>query len=348
MNFSTIRPRRVFVSGANRLSPNAALLMQGLGHLLGLQDSLIVLTGGLSEYRNFPGSPTGDRMIVEGMLAELTSRGENPVDHIETVLPEPKYDQPDLVRFREGRVIISAKRNSMVRRYGMMQSADAVLSIEGAWGTRSVLDVALAINRPILSLPFGGGASKDMWQEQREDILDWFHIDSETAKAFDDVDIGKLNDTQIQELAKMVCDFLLRGLVKGCFVAMRFDMSSDPVFDEAISPALTTCGFQPWRTDRSVATGDVVEAIRDGINHCYFVIADTSDDRPNVMYELGFAHATDKPVILLRRLMPNGTMPQVPFDFHTHSIIHYTDNMDDLRMRLEAAISMVSNKVRLR
>ena len=64
------------------------------------------------------------------------------------------------------------------------------------------------------------------------------------------------------------------------------------------------------------------------------------------MYELGIAHAGNKPVILLRRAHPDGTLPLVPFDFQTETIIKYTDDLDDLRRRLEAAIAVVRGKIR--
>jgi hypothetical protein len=136
----------------------------------------------------------------------------------------------------------------------------------------------------------------------------------------------------------------MRGFTQGCFVIMRFHKDSDPVFDEAIQPALSALGFQAWRTDRSVPTGDVVAAIRDGISHCFFAIADTTDDRPNVMYELGLAHATNRPVILLRRANADGTLPPAPFDFQTQSILPYTHDLADLRRRLEDTIAGITLK----
>ena len=47
-------------------------------------------------------------------------------------------------------------------------------------------------------------------------------------------------------------------------------------------------------------TGDVTAAIRDGLRHCFLAIADTTGNRPNVMYELGMAHGLAKNVVVLR------------------------------------------------
>ena len=341
---TTIRPRRLFVSGGSRLSANAALLWREVGRLLALEDGFVVVTGGLARREDDPSALTADRAIVDGILPVLLARGVYPEEHLETVLPDVQRDSNKLIRFKEGRIRMLKNRNAQSRRFSMVHSADVVISVEGEHGTRSVLDVALAIERPILPLPFGSGASKDAWDSQRDDILGWFQIDSTTAEDFERIRLKELSDLQVRELAVRVHNVLVRGFTQGCFVIMRFHNDSDPVFDKAIEPALRAQGFQPWRTDRSVSTGDVIAAIRDGINHCFFVIADTTDDRPNVMYELGLAHATNKPVILLRRANPDGSLPPAPFDFQTQSILKYTDDLEDLRRRLESAIAVMSGK----
>jgi len=341
---NTIRPRRLFVSGGSNLSANAAILWKELGHLLASEKGLIVLTGGLASRGDRPKAVTADRMIIAGMEATIEARGGNVDEHIETILPDAQRDWNQLIRFKVGRIRVLKNRNAQSRRFSMVHSADVIVSIEGERGTRSVLDVALAIDRPILPLPFGGGASREAWDAEREDIRKWFQIDRSDAKYFENLRLGELETRQIRELAAKVHEYLLRGFTQGCFVIMQFHADSDPVFEKAIVPALLANGFHPWRTDRSVASGDVVTAIRDGIKHCYFVIADTTGDRPNVMYELGLAHATNKPVILLRRLDPDGSLPAIPFDFQTQKIHEYSKDLDDLRRRLESAIAVMSGR----
>lgn len=338
---SNIRPRRLFVSGGSRLSANAAKLWRELGQLLAVEDGLIVITGGLAGRAKDPETPTADRMIIEGMLPILKSRGIPSENHIETVLPDSAQDTNKLIRFKEGHIRQLEKRNPQSRRFTMVRTADVVVSIEGEQGTKSVLDMALAIERPVLPLPFGEGASRDAWLGQREDIINWFQIPANQAAEFERINLLGLTESEIHDLAVQVHSYLMKGFTQGCFVIMKFSEAGDLVYDQAIQPALATFGFQAWRTDRTVPSGDVVAAIRDGINHCYFSIADTTEDRPNVMYELGLVHATNKPVILLRRLNPDGSMPPAPFDFQTQSILKYGDDLRDLRRRLEDAIAIM-------
>ena len=314
--------------------------------MLASENGLVVITGGKQQRSDDPAALTADRMAVEGMLSVLHPGGIATEEHIETVLPDMRHDWNKVIRFKEGRIRVLEGRNPQSRRFSMVHSADVVISVEGEKGTRSVLDVALAIERPVLPLPFGGGASNDVWQAQRAEIISWFRISAAEAQGFEQTQLAELSESQVQELARRVHACLMRGFTQGCFVIMRFHEQSDPVFDKVIQPALAAHGFQAWRTDRSVPTGDVVAAIRDGISHCYFAIADTTDDRPNVMYELGFAHATGKPVILLRRANHDGSLPPAPFDFQTQSILKYNSDLDDLRRRLETAISVLTGRIR--
>jgi nucleoside 2-deoxyribosyltransferase len=341
-----IRPHRLFVSGGSRLSPQAALLWKELGKLLAAQDELVVITGGLAGRVDSPGCQTADRMIIDGVLEGLHGRRIPADERIETFLPDQEKDGNKLVRFREGRIRVMHHRTPQSRRFSLVHSADVVISIEGAEGTRSVLDVALAIERPVLPLPFAGGASAQVWKDLRDEICHWFQIPQPDAAQFEQLHLADLGKSEVRLLAERVRSCLVRGFTRSCFVIMSFQKEQDRIYDSAIRPALEAHGLLPVRTDRLLAVGNIVEAIRDGLRHCYFAIADTTGDRPNVMYELGLAHADNKPVILLRRAAADGTLPPTPFDFQTESILKYTDDMDNLRQRLEAAIAVIRGKIR--
>lgn len=109
-------------------------------------------------------------------------------------------------------------------------------------------------------------------------------------------------------------------------------------------PALSAYGLLPLRTDREVVAGKLVETIREGPRHCCFAIAGITGDRPNVMYELGMAHAHQKPVILLQQVRTAMTNAVAPFDLRTESVFSYSEDLVDLRRRLEACISVISGR----
>ncbi len=336
----SVRPRRLFVSGGSKLSPNAARLWQELGALLAAEDGLIVVTGGLKERVDSRKTMTADWAIVKGMLGALKRRRASSTNHIETVLPDRSRDWRKLKRFRKGRVQILPKRNPQSRRFNMVSSSDVVISIEGEAGTRSVLDMALAIDKPILPLPFGEGVSRSRWKQHRREILERFHLSPKEAARWGKIKLERLSESRIRALALRVKGHLLTGFTRNCFVIMPFRSKFAPVYEEAIKPALAAHGLKPLRTDRLGLTGNVVEFIRTALNGCYFAIADTTHDKPNVMYELGMAHAENKPVILLRSA---GGRP-APFDIQNENIISYSRDMKKLRERLERTIAVVLGK----
>lgn len=95
---------------------------------------------------------------------------------------------------------------------------------------------------------------------------------------------------------------------KLCFAIMPFTETwSDNVFS-LIRENIENLGLQCIRADNSFGP-IVIEDIWVKINQAAFVIADVTGKNPNVMYELGIAHALSKPVILLTQDMMN-----IPFD----------------------------------
>ncbi len=348
MNHPATRPRRLFVSGGSSLSANAAQLWRELGKCLAAEDGLVVITGGLQEMLETPGGQTADRTVVDGMLQGLRKQGLDPQDRIETFLPDSGLDYTKLRRFSVGREIVLENRTAQSRRFRMVHASDVVISVEGGVGTRSVLDVALAMDRPILPFPYGGGKSKDVWQEERVGICHTFQLSPAEALQIEQMELASLNPEQIREWARRSCSFLMRGFTERCFVIMPFHDDFHPVYELAIEKALAAYGLQPLRTDKHILNGNIVEAIRDGLKNSYFAIADITGERPNVMYELGIAHAHRRPVILLRKGLSEGGFSSVPFDLRTESLIRYGDDLEALRERLETAIFQLTGRKRAR
>ena len=54
-----------------------------------------------------------------------------------------------------------------------------------------------------------------------------------------------------------------------------------------------------YRADEGLGTGLILNDIISAIKNSALVIADITPDNPNVFYEVGFAHALNKPTILL-------------------------------------------------
>ena len=73
------------------------------------------------------------------------------------------------------------------------------------------------------------------------------------------------------------------------------------------------------RGDDRVLTKPILEKIADFIRQADVVIADCSGRNPNVFYELGLAHALEKPVVLLT----NDAVEEAPTDIRAFEFISY-------------------------
>lgn len=87
-------------------------------------------------------------------------------------------------------------------------------------------------------------------------------------------------------------------------------------------------GFTVNRGDERASQGDIFSQLLRLLVTAKVVVANISGRNPNVFYELGIAHAMDKPVILLAH-----SQTDVPFDVRSKRIVFYQSN-EELRDRL--------------
>ena len=107
-----------------------------------------------------------------------------------------------------------------------------------------------------------------------------------------------------------------------CFVIQPFDKGRfDKRYEDAFKPALANAGFDAYRVDDDPGADDVlIDAIEKGITLSPICLADVTTDNPNVWYELGFAYAAGKPVILT---CCDEREDALPFDIRHRKVIHY-------------------------
>jgi len=110
-------------------------------------------------------------------------------------------------------------------------------------------------------------------------------------------------------------------LAESCFVIQPFGSPFDKTYDIVYRPAIESVGLECVRGDSSDAPHDIMEFVWESINEASFLVCDLSDLSPNVIYELGLAHALGKPVVFV---MPSGQ--KLPFDFQMHRTIFFDRN----------------------
>lgn len=114
-----------------------------------------------------------------------------------------------------------------------------------------------------------------------------------------------------------------------CFVIQPFDNDKfDKRFVDIFEPAITKSGFEPYRIDRDLSVRVPIDEIEKGINESTICFAEISTDNPNVWYELGYAFACEKDVVMV---CSDERQPgKFPFDIqHRHIITYKTSSTSD-------------------
>ena len=102
------------------------------------------------------------------------------------------------------------------------------------------------------------------------------------------------------------------------FVLMPFADELREVYDDLIKGALEEAGYDVERADDLDNQRNILRDILTSIDGYDLIVADLTDNNPNVFYELGLAHGLSRPVILLTQ-----SIESVPFDLRSYRIIPY-------------------------
>lgn len=122
------------------------------------------------------------------------------------------------------------------------------------------------------------------------------------------------------------------------FVVMQFTPPYDELYSDVIIPVCKSLGLNTIRADETLGPGLIVADIAKQIIDAKVIIADITPQNPNVYYEVGYAHALNKPTILIAE-----TPTQLPFDVSPYRVLFYENTIGGkdkvekgLRKHLEA------------
>lgn len=126
-----------------------------------------------------------------------------------------------------------------------------------------------------------------------------------------------------------------------CFVAMPFEDKRTEIYNEYVkTPIEEQLGVSCERSNDITRSTKIMENIWDLLQSCSVVIADISGSNPNVFYELGFAHAIGKPVVLIVE-----NIDEVPFDVGSIRIIPYGDRPSTWKRLSERVVQFVKSEL---
>jgi hypothetical protein len=118
-----------------------------------------------------------------------------------------------------------------------------------------------------------------------------------------------------------------------CFTIMPFGGHFDSYYSKIYCQAIRNCNLEPRRVDDLFRSSSIVRDIWDLTKKAKVILADLTGKNPNVLYELGLAHAITKPAILVAQ-----SLDDIPFDLKDLRIILYDKNEHNWGQRLKVKI----------
>ena len=115
-------------------------------------------------------------------------------------------------------------------------------------------------------------------------------------------------------------DVRVSARVLSAFVVMQFTSPFNELYDEVIDPVCHSVGIKAYRASDIYRPGVILQDITQGLTESNLIITEITPENANVFYELGYAHALKKPVILLAERGSG-----LPFDISGYRVIFYDD-----------------------
>lgn len=124
------------------------------------------------------------------------------------------------------------------------------------------------------------------------------------------------------------------------FVLMQFSSPYTEIFDDVIEPVVSSEGFRCLKSDDIFGTTAVIEDIWANINRSALVIAEITDNNPNVMYELGICHTIGKEVMMITQAPST-----IPFNFRHMRAYSYDNSIrgsTELRNNISGVLRQIT------
>lgn len=152
----------------------------------------------------------------------------------------------------------------------------------------------------------------------------------------------------------MACNFsnITDNQTKKCFIITPIGnprstirKQCDTIIESAIKPALITYGFSEghiYASHNICDPGDIDSKIVTDLLDCDLVIANLTNNNPNVLYELAIRHFIGKPVILLAH-----SKTKLPFDVSKQRVIFFDsvakNKIKELQIKIENVLTTLDN-----
>jgi len=125
---------------------------------------------------------------------------------------------------------------------------------------------------------------------------------------------------------------------KYAFVCMPFAPEFADFYEVGIKPVVLECGFKCVRADELEHNKGILTVVYEQIQAAHIIVADMTGRNPNVYYEVGYAHALEKDVVLLTQRTDD-----LPFDLRGFNHVVYEGRITLLKERLFQRVKALLN-----
>ena len=331
---------KIAIYGGTDLSPELVAFTASLTKYLLQFPEIIIVSGGFHYSIAHQDRISVDRVVME--TAEKYIDPQSFQERFETWLPK-ENSRRKVQRFRKGKVV-EVTGSTQSRRFSMVQHIDALITIQGRGHTRSVIEMAMAINKPVLPIAFTGGDSKKMWNRYKSDFIGLFRIPPKMVLQVQNLPASASHFTTT---AKSIASFVREAVKKTCLVLMPFRESDNSFYDNCLRKAIVNSDYVDHRIDRNDPAGNIPELFKTSLETAKAVIIDITGNNPNVMYELGHVHAKNiSPLIILRTGKGKKTDKiNLPFYVQQEMIVTAPGNKEGFE-QIQAAVAAFLKKPR--
>jgi hypothetical protein len=317
---------RIFVGGSLRDVPRDSDLCSQFVAALGteiVRQGHVLLNGCRSSL---------DLEIATAAQAWLASNGVNPKERIISYCLKSDKPVHSFGTVRYSALMDWQMNHCELELPEQIELAGATIFIAGSEGTFWSKNWASFARKLILGIPRFGGAGEAIYNQELKRLREAYPSVAEDYET-----LNSLSDNITDFAKEVVC--LVERLVtpRNVFTIMSFKREFHDVF-ASCKEVCREFKFEAERTDETTSLERILPRIETGIRKSAFVIADVSDQSPNVFYELGYAKALGKDVIVTAK---KGT--QLPFDVGDIPTIFW-EIQEDLKEGLRKCLAGLVSK----
>jgi hypothetical protein len=334
-----MKEKRIAIYGGTDLEEASQKFVQYLAQaILKTAEDIVILTGGYRLNPKLKDSVPTDSQVVKG-IETLPEVAPHLIQKRLCIMqPDPAKDRSDAIRYKpedtNGTVVVLKGDSARKRRFKLVTAATVIVTVKGYLHTSMLLDAALAAGKPFLPLPFTGGDSREYWDDCRDRICRWSGISAQLATEIEKIDLRHCTDEEKRQRAEQIARILTKAIERVCLLALPSNVRYRGFYDAVLAPAIAAAGFTPRRLDEAFYSGRALAEYFRSLHDSDRVIADVPDYNPNVMYEIGCAHASNIFPLLLDATPARGEPRlSLPFYLKDH-IVYFYDGSDGGPLRL--------------